>query len=303
MSNCAGYCDECHKSHDAIAAEITGTDIPAIERERDQAFIALTNVGGALVDAGSIEVPATVQDYGEAVRVLIGERDALQRDFSQELSAHRQTLAELELARGEHASDRNRFENVLSNLHAIARDVGCDRRASIGLATSAVRQLRTERDAARVAVDKYKKELATAWTDTEAARASEKVMGEELCRVHEDLAAVGEALRDILSHAWVECNAGRDVRMLNPVPVDRVARWRAALAPPAESRVCLGCGHFKHSNPCNCGCTMRPISPSDVYSSSRAGDMSECQSNMYSSRMCQRGTKSCTVDHAAREGK
>jgi len=139
--------------------------------------------------------------------------------------------------------------------------------------------------------------------ERDAARASEKAMGEELRRVHEDLAAVGEALRDILSHAWVECNAGRDVRMLNPVPVDRVARWRAALAPPAESRVCLGCGHFKHSNPCNCGCTMRPISPSDVYSSSRAGDMSECQSNMYSSRMCQRGTKSCTVDHAAREGK
>ena len=186
---------------------ITITDIPAIERERDQAFIALTNVGGALVDAGSIEVPATVQDYGEAVRVLIGERDALQRDFSQELSAHRQTLAELELARGEHASDRNRFENVLSNLHAIARDVGCDRRASIGLDTSAVRQLRTERDAARVAVDKYKKELATAWTDTEAARASEKAMGAQLTEADREVAQM-EAFAEMVVGRLV--TAGHD---------------------------------------------------------------------------------------------
>src|SRR6185312_87385 len=76
--------------------------LDAARAERDEAFIALTNVTGSLVDAGSIDVPAIVQDYGEAVRALIGDRDALQRDFNQELSAHRQTLAERDAARAGH---------------------------------------------------------------------------------------------------------------------------------------------------------------------------------------------------------
>jgi hypothetical protein len=56
---------------------------------------------------------------------------------------------ELERARGEHMSDRNRFQNVLCNLYAIATDETCKPEISIGMSTSAVRRLRTERDDAR----------------------------------------------------------------------------------------------------------------------------------------------------------
>jgi len=38
------------------------------------------------------------------------------------------------------------------------------------------------------------------------------------------------------------------------------------VAPSADSRVCLGCGHFKHSNTCGCGCTMYPVeSPVSIF--------------------------------------
>lgn len=62
----------------------------------DKGFVSLANVSGALVDSGVV-VPEDETQYGEAIRELKARADALQRDLDQELSAHRQTIAERDL--------------------------------------------------------------------------------------------------------------------------------------------------------------------------------------------------------------
>ena len=85
--------------------------------------------------------------------------------------------------------------------------------------------------------------------EMELAAAQERVFNKAAALVKErdelraQLETMRKALQDILWSSWVECNAGRDKRMLNPVAADTFARWQKALA---------------------------TISPSDDYSSSRS---------------------------------
>jgi hypothetical protein len=48
------------------------------ESEAKRLSVALANVSGALVDAGTVDVPEDVTEYGKAVRGVVGERDSLQ---------------------------------------------------------------------------------------------------------------------------------------------------------------------------------------------------------------------------------